>query len=106
MSLQYVRYSDDVEVKQPNEDRLMDEAIASSERMRQKVVDKHRHAMRGAHAKGHGAVKGELTIYDNLPVPFAQGLFRQPRTYPVNSVLNCPRRHHARWRIVVSRHGD
>ena len=39
--------------------------------------------MRGAHAKGHGAVKGELTIHDNLPLSFAQGLFRQPRTYPV-----------------------
>ena len=29
MSLQYVRYSDDVEVKQPNEDRLMEETKRS-----------------------------------------------------------------------------
>lgn len=78
----YVRYSDAVEVKQPDEDRLVDETIASFERMRRKVFDKHRHALRGAHAKGHGAVKGELTIYDNLPLPLAQGLFREPRTYP------------------------
>ena len=79
----YVPYSDSVEVKQPDEERLIDETIASFERMRQKVFDKHRHAMRGAHAKGHGALKGELTVYDNLPVPLAQGLFREPRTYPV-----------------------
>ncbi len=78
----YVRYSDNVEVEQPDEERLIGETIASFERMRQKVFDKHRHAMRGAHAKGHGALKGELTIYD-LPVPLAQGLFREPRTYPV-----------------------
>lgn len=79
----YVRYSDDVEVRQPDEERLIDETIASFERMRRKVFDKHRHAMRGAHAKSHGALKGELTIYNNLPVPLAQGLFREPQTYPV-----------------------
>ncbi len=79
----YVRYSGDVEFKQPDEARLIDETIASFERMRRKVFDKHRHAMRGAHAKGHGVLKGELTIYDNLPIALAQGLFRTPRTYPV-----------------------
>jgi hypothetical protein len=51
--------------------------------MGQKVFDKHRHAMRGAHAKSHGGLKGELKIYDNLPPALAQGLFREPRTYPV-----------------------
>ncbi|MBE9180014.1 catalase family protein [Oculatella sp. LEGE 06141] len=79
----YVRYSDDVEVKQPEEDRLIRETLDSIARMGQKVFDKHRHAMRGAHAKGHGGLKGELKIYDNLPAPLAQGLFREPRTYPV-----------------------
>jgi hypothetical protein len=79
----YVRYSNDVEFKQPDEERLIDEALASFERMGRKVFDKHRHAMRGAHAKSHGALKGKLTIYDNLHIPLAQGLFRQPRTYPV-----------------------
>jgi len=80
---QYVRYSDDVEVKQPDEDRLIDDTLVSVARMGQKVFDKHRHAMRGAHAKGHGGLKGELKIYDNLPTSLAQGLFREPRTYPV-----------------------
>lgn len=79
----YVRYSDNVEVRQPDEERLIDETLASFERMRRKVFDKHRHAMRGAHAKSHGTLKGELTIYNNLPVPLAQGLFREPQTYPV-----------------------
>ena len=79
----YVRYSDDVEVEQPDEDRLIRETLNSVARMGQKVFDKHRHAMRGAHAKGHGGLKGELKIYDNLPAPLAQGLFRNPRTYPV-----------------------
>ncbi len=80
---QYVRYSDEIEVKQPDEDRLIRETLDSFARMGQKVFDKHRHAMRGAHAKGHGGLKGELKIYDNLPEVLAQGLFREPRTYPV-----------------------
>ncbi|MBD3885564.1 catalase family protein [Phormidium tenue FACHB-886] len=79
----YVRYSDSVEVKQPDEDRIIQETLNSVSRMGQKVFDKHRHAMRGAHAKGHGGLKGELKIYDNLPAPLAQGLFGEPRTYPV-----------------------
>ncbi|HIK15335.1 MAG TPA: catalase family protein [Leptolyngbyaceae cyanobacterium M33_DOE_097] len=83
MPKQYVHYSDDVEVKHPDEDRLISETLDSFARMGQKVFDKHRHAMRGAHAKGHGGLKGELKIYDNLPVHLAQGLFREPRTYPV-----------------------
>jgi len=80
---QYVHYSDDVEVKHPDEDRLISETLDSFARMGQRVFDKHRHAMRGAHAKGHGGLKGELKIYDNLPIHLAQGLFREPRTYPV-----------------------
>jgi hypothetical protein len=80
---QYIRYSDNVEVKQPDEDKLIHDILDSVARMGQTVFDKHRHAMRGAHAKGHGGLKGELKIYENLPAPLAQGLFREPRTYPV-----------------------
>lgn len=82
-NLSYVRYSDEVEVKQPDEDKTIEDIIASFERMRRFVYDKHRHALRGAHAKGHGAVKGVLKIYDNLPVELRQGIFREPRTYDV-----------------------
>jgi len=79
----YIRYSQTVEVKQPDEERLIREIVDSVARQGQKVFDKHRHAMRGAHAKSHGGLKGELRIYDNLPAHLAQGLFCQPRTYPV-----------------------
>jgi hypothetical protein len=83
MSNPYVRYLDEVEVKQPDEDKHIDEIVASLDRMRRITFEKHRHAVRDAHAKSHGALKGELKIYDNLPEPLAQGLFRLPRTYPV-----------------------
>lgn len=79
----YVRYSQTIEAKQPDEDRLIREIVDSVTRQGQKVFDKHRHALRGAHAKSHGGLMGELRIYDNLPAHLAQGLFCEPRTYPV-----------------------
>lgn len=79
----FLHYSDDVEVKQPDEERLIDETIAAFDRVRRMVFDKHRHAMRDAHAKSHGVLRGELTVYDNLPEPLAQGVFRTARTYPI-----------------------
>ncbi len=43
----------------------------------------HRHAIRQAHAKSHGIVKGVLTVYGNLPEHLRQGLFAQPGSYPI-----------------------
>ena len=81
--LSYVRYSDSVEQKQPNEDETVAEIIDVFDKIRVAAFEKHRHAQRDAHAKSHGILRGELTIFDNLPEPFAQGIARTPRTYPV-----------------------
>jgi hypothetical protein len=79
----YVLYDDSIEVKQPNEDQLVENILASMARVNRLVFDKHRHATRDAHAKSHGIVKGTLTIYGNLPGSLSQGLFRTPREFPV-----------------------
>ena len=49
---------------------------------------KYRHGIRDAHAKSHGILRGELTVYPNLPEPYRQGLFATPRTYPVIARLS------------------
>lgn len=82
-SLTYVRYSDDVEVKQPHEDEQSRQTVESMARVNQLMFDKHRHAIRDAHAKSHGVLRGELQIYTDLPEPLAQGLFKTPTTYSV-----------------------
>ncbi len=79
----YIRYSDNVEVKQPNEDEQTRQVVESMARVNRLMFEKHRHAIRDAHAKSHGIVRGELQIYDNLPEFLAQGLFKKPTTYPV-----------------------
>ena len=37
-----------------------------------------RHAVRFAHAKAYGFVKGELEILDGLPTEYAQGIYAPP----------------------------
>ena len=79
----YVRYSESVEVKQPHEDEDIQSCLDSFERMQEAAYERHRHAVRGAHAKSHGLVKGELQIYDNLPEELRQGVAKTPKTYPI-----------------------
>lgn len=79
----YVRYSDAIEVEQPNEAQLIDNVIASMARLARIAFDKHRHGVRDAHAKSHGVLVGTLSVYDDLPPHLRQGLFAQPGIYPI-----------------------
>lgn len=79
----YVRYSDDLEQPFPDEDELIRQITDAMERANQQVAAKHRHGLRDAHAKSHGVLAGELRIQPGLPGHLAQGLFAEPRAYPV-----------------------
>ncbi len=79
----FVRYSPSIEVKQPDEDELIGKIIENMSGSNVSHFDKHRHAIRGVHAKIHGAVIGHLEIYSDLPEHLAQGVFATPNRYPV-----------------------
>ncbi|MFD1604425.1 catalase family protein [Flavobacterium artemisiae] len=79
----YIPYSDNIEVQQSDEQQINNKIVESMARVNRLMYEKHRHAIRDAHAKSHGILKGELQIYDNLPEHIAQGLFKSPRSYPV-----------------------
>ncbi|UKT65617.1 catalase family protein [Pedobacter mucosus] len=79
----YIRYTDDVEVKQPNEDEDSHAVVESMARVNKIMFERYRHAIRDAHAKNHGILKAELEVYDNLPEHLVQGLFKQAKRYPV-----------------------
>ena len=79
----YVPYSDSVEVIQPDEAQISQRIVDSMARVNRLMYEKYRHAIRDAHAKSHGILKGELKVYENLPEHLAQGLFAVPKTYPV-----------------------
>ena len=80
--LSYVRYTPDVEVKQPHEDEQIDQIVQMMHEANVRAFDRHRHAIRDAHAKQHGTVTGTLDIPE-LPPHLAQGLFARPGRYPV-----------------------
>jgi hypothetical protein len=81
--LNYLRYSDSIEHIQPDETELIEKIVASMGRVNRKIFDKHRHAVRDAHAKSHGILKGEFEVYPDLPLHLRQGIFAMPKRYPV-----------------------
>ena len=83
MQADYVRYSDDVEQREADEDHIINEIIASMQREGRVTRERYGRAIRTSHAKSHGLVTGELRVLDGLPPELRQGLFSEPRTYPV-----------------------
>src|SRR5262249_49458173 len=79
----YVRFSDSVEVPQPNEEEMSEELVALVLRGARTISDRRRHAVRAVHAKSHGVLKGELIVDQGLPPHLAQGLFSRAARYPV-----------------------
>ena len=79
----FVRYSPDVECEVENEARLIDEIVEQMAATNARAFDRHRHAIRDAHAKSHGFLKGELIVGKGLPNHLRQGIFVSPTIYPV-----------------------
>lgn len=82
MAETYIGYSPDVEVLGEDEERLTAEILEIMASTNRKAFERHRHAVRDAHAKSHGFLKGELVIPE-LPEHLRQGLFARPATYSV-----------------------
>ncbi len=88
MKRPWVIYGEGVEQEQPNEQAQIEAIVASMGRVNEAVFDKHRHALRDAHAKSHGILKGVLTVRPDLPDELVQGIFSAGRTYDVVARLS------------------
>ena len=82
-SRSYVRYADDVEQIEPDEQATFDSIVAVMAGGGAITRGRYGRSVRTSHAKAHGLVKGELRVLDGLPPELRQGLFTEPRTYPV-----------------------
>lgn len=82
MNQTYLQYTPDVEVRHPSEDTLTAEILEIMASTNRRAFEHHRHAVRDAHAKSHGFLKGELIIAV-LPQQLRQGIFAKPAAYPV-----------------------
>ena len=79
----FVRYSDSIERPAPDEDETIERIIASMTRESEITAGRYNHAVRASHAKSTGLLKGELRVLEGLPPFLRQGLFAEPRSYPV-----------------------
>jgi hypothetical protein len=84
----YVRYREDVEQPGIDEEGLVFKIAASLNTNNVWALKKYRHGIRDAHAKSHGLLRGELTVYPDLPDELRQGLFAKPASYPVVARLS------------------
>lgn len=77
-----VRFS--TEMEQPTPDEAQTEAglIETLEGISKTVLKDSGHAFRSVHAKGHGLLRGQLRVLDNLAPVLAQGIFTAPAIYP------------------------
>ncbi|MFF3734852.1 catalase family protein [Streptomyces sp. NPDC002476] len=80
MSPQFIPYSPDVEIVEPDFDEDVQTVIARMERYITDSVTAEGtgQAVRDAHAKGYGLVRGEVEILDGLPEEYAQGIYATP----------------------------
>lgn len=58
----FVRYSDGLEHVTDDEDEVIASIVASMAKANAAVYNKHRHGLRGVHAKSHGILAGELRV--------------------------------------------
>jgi len=79
----YLPYEPSVEQIAPGEQKAIQAITESINRTNAYTLRKLGHPIRQQHAKGHGFLKGELTVYSGLPDHLRQGLFATARTYPI-----------------------
>jgi hypothetical protein len=81
--IRFLRYSDDIETREPDEQQSIDGIIKGMTQESQTVEKRDGHAVRASHAKSTACVTGTLTVAASLPPELAQGLFANPGTFDV-----------------------
>ncbi|AKS33653.1 catalase family protein [Mycolicibacterium goodii] len=83
-----IRYTEDLEKPSPRENADIEKIMAKLLRNNERAYRKYRHGLRDAHAKSHAILRGELIVNEGLEPELAQGLFAEPRSYPVIARLS------------------
>ncbi|MFD9005354.1 catalase family protein [Streptomyces sp. NPDC059582] len=83
MAAQFVRYTPDVEDDDPNFEQNLRTVIEKTEGYIAESVEAGGtgRALRDAHAKGYGLVRGQVEILDGLPPEYAQGIYATAGTH-------------------------
>lgn len=82
-TLRPLRYHPSMETSDESERATVASLIETMRKIHQATFSDYGHAVRATHAKSHGLLIGTLRVLDGLPFDLAQGLFAEPRCYPV-----------------------
>jgi hypothetical protein len=77
-----IAYDPAFEVREEHEDRTSAEIARTLLEIADTTFADTGRGLRSVHAKSHALLRGEMRVLD-VPLPFAQGLFAVPRSYPV-----------------------
>lgn len=78
-----VRFTPDMEIVRDDEVEIFSDIVGTLRRIMQTTSADEGRAIRAVHAKSHGIVRGELAVLEGLDPVMRQGLFSEPRVYPV-----------------------
>src|SRR6266852_928592 len=80
MPSKFIRYAPDIDSLSPNFEENLETVLNGVERYVAGSVTSEGtgQAVRFAHAKAYGFVRGEVEILDNLPAEYAQGIYARP----------------------------
>lgn len=84
----YVEWESRFEKTPDGEDAIVEKMVRVLRDNNEYAYRKFKRGVRDAHAKSHGILRGELEVHAGLPDELAQGLFREPATYPVITRLS------------------
>lgn len=78
-----VRFTPNMETIPDDEVEIFSELVSTLRGIMQTTSADNGRAIRAVHAKSHGIVRGELAVLETLDPVLRQGLFAEPRVYPV-----------------------
>lgn len=78
-----LRYEPSYEFPAPDEAETQATIAEQMHRIQQKTYADGGQALRSVHAKSHGLLVGQLSVFEGLTVPYAQGIFARGATLPV-----------------------
>jgi hypothetical protein len=77
----FLLYTPEIEAIRANEQEVSAQISDTMRRISAAIGDQFRHTMRPVHAKSHGLLRAKLTIQDDVPEQYRQGLFAEPGTF-------------------------
>ncbi len=78
-----VLYDASVEHLEENESETILKLVETLHSISHVTSTDYGHAVRSVHAKCHGILRGKIIVNESLSPEFKQGLFKEPKTYPV-----------------------